>query len=113
MKINITESQFYNLIPPEIKRRIESGDMEIIDKIVESKYRGKAYWTYAENFEDYLNSVIEDSIDYFVFNKEWETENGEWMKKRNEMRKIFQNLTPYLKKKYYYKARKYYKTMRS
>lgn len=113
MKINITESQFYNLIPAKIKRRIELGDMEIIDKIVESKYRGKSYWFYAKNFEDYLNNVIEDSIDSFVFNKEWETEEGEWMRKRNEMKKIFQDIIPYLKKKYYNKAQKYYKTMRS
>ena len=33
MKILITESQLYNLIPSSVKRRLEVGDLEILDSI--------------------------------------------------------------------------------
>jgi hypothetical protein len=112
MKIIISESQFYNLIPSEVKRRLEEVDMENIDKIIKMKYKGKAYWTYNDNFDSYLNTVISDSLETFIFNKYSDYE-GDWMTIRNDMRKILQGMIPYLKKKYNNETKAYYKKMRS
>ena len=125
MKIIISESQFYNLIPSEVKRRLEEVDMENIDKIIKMKYKNKdykAYWIYDDNFDGYLNTVISDSLDTFIFNKYSGYEGDwlvyidtmqDWMTIRNDMRKILQGMIPYLKKKYNNELKAYYKKMRS
>jgi hypothetical protein len=112
MRVIITESQYYNLIPNEIKRRMTPEDFEILDNIVKAKYRGRAYWTYADNFGKYFNNVISDSLDQFVFNFKVEDDEN-WFKKRHVLRRIFNSLVRYLKVRYSLEARAYYKRMRS
>jgi len=110
MRVIITESQYYNLIPIEIKRRMDTEDFSILDDIIKAKYRGRAYWTYADNFDEYFNNVISDSLDQFVFNFKVE-DDEDWFTKRHAVRKIFNSLVPYLKKRYNREAKAYYKRM--
>ena len=114
MKILITESQLYNLIPPSVKRRLEVGDLEILDKAVNMRIRGKGNIVHSESFEQYFNDAISDSIEYLVYqHKDWGFDPDGWLKRRTEMLKIFQGLIPYLEKKYRGKAKEYYKNMKS
>jgi hypothetical protein len=116
MRVIITESQYYNLIPNEIKRRMDPKDFEILDNIVKAKYRGRAYWTYADSFDKYFNNVISDSLNQFVFNNyHFKVGDGKWVGWRNRdvVRRIFNSLTPYLKMRYNREARAYYKRMTS
>jgi hypothetical protein len=112
MRVIITESQYYSLIPNEIKRRMDPEDFNTLDDIIITKYRGRAYWTYADNFDQYFNNVISDSLDHFVFNFKVE-DDEDWFTKRHVVRRIFNSLVPYLKKRYNREARAYYKRMTS
>ena len=114
MKYIITENQLYNLIPSEIKRRINIGDMEIIDKLIKRHYRAKGNWFHSDTFEDYLNTVVLGVISTFIHDhKDMDVDDDNWFRNRNELVQIYQGLVPYLKKKYYNEMKKYYKTMKS
>ena len=114
MKILITESQLYNLIPSSVKRRLEVGDLEILDKKINMEIRGKGNIVHSESFEQYFNDSISDSIEYLVHqHKDWGMDTDDWFTNRTEMEKIFQGLIPYLEKKYRGKAKEYYKNMKS
>ena len=78
---------------------MDPEDFEILDGIIQAKYRGRAYWTYADTFDDYLNNVISDSLDQFVFNFKIE-DDEDWFRKRHVVRRVFNVLVPYLKKRY-------------
>lgn len=113
MKITITESQFYNLIPLEVRRRLEGDDMYIIDKTIKLLYRVKGNWFHSENFEDYLNTVVSDSIYYFVRDyKHLGNDEDNWFR-MNELQQIYRGLIPYLKKKYHNEMKTYYRQMKS
>jgi hypothetical protein len=114
MKITITESQFYNLIPLEVRRRLEGDDMYIIDKTIKRLYRAKGNWFHSENFEDYLNTVVSDSIYYFVRDyKHLGNDEDNWFKDINELERIYGGLIPYLKKKYHNEMKTYYRQMKN
>ena len=103
MKIIITEEQFYNLIPNSIKRRLEAGDLDKLELIIDKKYRLRGYYL-SGDFEYYLNSVISDSIDTFVINNKYElyvigTNLGDYQDGRRKIISLFQGLIPFLKKK--------------
>jgi len=114
MKILINESQFYNLIPSSVKRRLEVDDLEILDKTINMKIRGRGNWFHSDTFEQYFDDIILGSIEYLVYNhKEWGMDTDDWLKRRTEMEKIFQGLIPYLEKRYRNQAKAYYKKMKS
>jgi ubiquinone biosynthesis protein COQ9 len=92
---------------------MDTKDFSILDDIIKAKYRGRAYWTYADNFDEYFNNVISDSLDQFVryyFNFKVE-DDEDWFTKRHAVRMIFNSLAPYLKKRYNHEAKAYYKRM--
>lgn len=114
MKITITESQFYNLIPLGVRRRLDVGDMDIIEKLIRRLYRAKGNWFHSENFEDYLNTVVSDSIYYFVRDyKHLGNDEDNWFKDINELERIYGGLIPYLKKKYHNEMKTYYRQMKN
>jgi len=102
MKIIITESQFYDLIPPAVRRRMSSKDFEILDDII---HKDKRYFV-AQPFDIYLDGNLHDSLNEFI--REYKVEeiepnldNDDWEREENIIYKIFWLLIPFLKKKYY------------
>jgi|688.fasta_scaffold629602_2 hypothetical protein len=113
MKITITESQFYNLIPLEVRRRLDGDDVYIIDKTIKRLYRAKGNWFHSENFEDYLHMVISDAVSYFVRDhKHLGIDEDNW-EDINDLELIYGGLIPYLKKKYHNEMKRYYEQMKN
>jgi hypothetical protein len=102
MKIIITEEQFYNLIPPSVKRRMTERDFGILYDIIDNNRR---YYV-AQDFDRYLEGNLQDSLNEFI--KYYKVEeidpnlnNDDWDDEENLKYKIFWQLIPFLKKKYY------------
>jgi hypothetical protein len=104
MRIIITENQLHNLIPISVKRRIDDGDLELIDNLIKQKYgQGRSYWNFSSDFDTYLSYIIADSInDLVYFHKDYGIMDNDpnWSDRRNVYSKVFQGLMPYLKHKY-------------
>jgi len=109
--VNESKKNSYNLIPSEIKRRLEPGDFDDLELIIDSKYKLRGYYL-SGNFENYFNSVISDSIDTFVVNYKFPRyENGDFDDYQAGRRKViflFQGLIPFLKEKYRDKLYEFY-----
>ena len=102
MKIIITEEQFYNLIPNSVKRRMTNKDFQILYDIIDNNRR---YYV-AQDFDRYLEGNLQDSLNEFI--REYKVEeidpnlnNDAWDDEENIRYKIFWQLIPFLKKKYY------------
>jgi hypothetical protein len=102
MKIIITESQLYNLVPNELKRRMSLDDFGVLDDII---HKNKRYFV-AQPFDRYLDGNLHDSLYEFV--REYKVEeiepnldNDDWDNEEDIIYKIFWQLIPFLKKKYY------------
>jgi hypothetical protein len=90
------------------------GDMDIIEKLIRRLYRAKGNWFHSENFEDYLDTVVLDTISYFVrYNKHSDFDEDNWFSDMAELERIYRGLIPYLKKKYYNEMKTYYRQMKS
>jgi hypothetical protein len=102
MKIIITESQFYDLIPPAIRRRMTSKDFQILDDII---HKNKRYFV-AQPFDRYLDGNLHDSLNEFVHDYKAEEfdqdlDNEDWFERGESIiYEIFRQLIPFLKKKY-------------
>jgi hypothetical protein len=111
MKIIITEEQFYNLIPISIIRRLEPGDFDDLELIIDKKYSLRGYYL-SGDFEYYLNSVISDSIDTFVIDYKFPRYEGgdldDYYDSRRKVILMFRGLIPFLKKKYHDKLYQFY-----
>jgi len=102
MKIIITESQFYDLIPQNIKRRLSPGDLESLDNIIKRNMTGHHYLS--DSFFGYSGWVIGDSLNEFVLeNKSDDVDMGpnDWEDDQNKILRIFRPLIPFLEKKYH------------
>jgi hypothetical protein len=102
MKISITESQFYNLIPPAVRRRMTSKDLEILDDIVRSNMN----FFINQGFDGYYKSNLSDSLNEFIDNFKvreisQNLDDTEWERQENLIYDIFRQLLPYLEKRYY------------
>jgi hypothetical protein len=102
MKIIITEEQFYNLIPPSVKRRMTNKDFEILDGIIDNN---KLYFI-TQSFGEYLDGTLRDSLNEFI--REYKVEeidpnldNDDWDNEEDIIYNIFWQLIPFLKKKYH------------
>jgi hypothetical protein len=102
MKIIITEEQFYNLIPPAVKRRMTDKDFDILDDVIRNN---KRYYV-AQDFDRYLEGNLHDSLNEFVHDYKLEEINryldyDDLDDEENIKYKIFLQLIPFLKKKYH------------
>lgn len=113
MKIIITENQFYDLIPLGVKRRLDVGDMEIIDKLIKRYYRAKGNWFHSNTFEDYLTTVVLSVIDTFINDHRDLEDDDNWFRNRRELEQIYRGLVPYLKKRYHNEMKTYYRQMKN
>ena len=102
MKIIITEEQFYNLIPQSVRRRMTEKEFQILYDIIDNN---KRYYV-AQDFDRYLEGNLQDSLNEFI--KYYKVEeidpnlnNDDWDDEENLKYKIFWQLIPFLKKKYY------------
>jgi len=109
MKIIITESQLYNLIPNELKRRMSPDDFEDLDKIIKHNMNEFIYLN--DTFEEYLRWTLGDSLNHFVTEyKSDDIDMGEddWHDKLNERLRLYWDLIYFLRKKYYEEFRETY-----
>jgi hypothetical protein len=102
MKIIITEEQFYNLIPPSVRRRMTDNDFDILDVVI---HNNKRYYV-AQDFDRYLEGNLHDSLNEFVHDYKLEEINryldyDDLDDEENIKYKIFWQLIPFLKKKYH------------
>lgn len=107
MKIIITESQLYNLIPQSLRRRMKDVDFDRIDDIIESNL--PFFISHSENIYDFTDDIIRDSLhefvmeykldEYVVYNRE-DNEERYYEEEENKVFEIFQGLIPFLKMKY-------------
>jgi len=102
MKILITEEQFYNLIPPVVRRRMTEKDFGILYDIIDNN---KRYYV-AQDFDRYLEGNLRDSLNEFIHDYKVEEidpnlDNDDWDDEENTKYKIFWQLIPFLKKKYH------------
>jgi hypothetical protein len=114
-KKQLTESQYERLfgeLPNSIKRRLEPGNLDKFDEIVDNKYKLRGYYL-SGDFENYFNSVISDSIDTFVVNYKFPRYEGgtdldDYNADRRKVISLFQGLIPFLKEKYRDKLYEFY-----
>lgn len=109
MKIIITESQFYDLIPMTLKRRLSQDDFEILDKIIKLNMNEFIYLN--DVFEEYLRWTLGDSLSHFVTeykSDDIDMDEEDWMDKLNERLGLFWDLIYFLRKKYYEEFRETY-----
>jgi hypothetical protein len=109
MKIIITESQFYDLIPMTLKRRLSQDDFEILDKIIKLNMNEFIYLN--DVFEEYLRWTLGDSLNHFVTeykSDDIDMDEEDWMDKLNERLGLFWDLIYFLRKKYYEEFRETY-----
>jgi hypothetical protein len=109
MKIIITEEQFNNLIPLSVKRRMKPEDFGIIDDNI---HKNKRYY-FGLSFDGFFEGLIRDSLNEFI--KEYKVEeinpnldDDVYEREENLVYKIFWQLIPFLKKKYYDEIYEYY-----
>jgi hypothetical protein len=113
--INESKKDLYNLIPSEIKRRLEPGDLDKFDEIVDNKYKLRGYYL-SGDFENYFNSVISDSIDTFVVNYKFPRYEGgtdldDYNDDRRKVLSLFRGLIPFFLKKYRDKLYQFYRDL--
>ena len=114
-KKQLTESQderLFGELPNSLKRRLEPGDLDKFDEIVDNKYKLRGYYL-SGDFENYFNSVISDSIDTFVVNYKFPRYEGgtdldDYNDDRRKVLSLFQGLIPFLKEKYRDKLYQFY-----
>ena len=117
-KKQLTESQdkkLFGELPNSIKRRLEPGDLDKFDEIVDNKYKLRGYYL-SGDFENYFNSVISDSIDTFVVNYKFPRYEGgtdldDYNDDRRKALSLFQGLIPFLKEKYRDKLYQFYRDL--
>ena len=117
-KKQLTESQdekLFGELPNSIKRRLEPGDFDYLELIIDSKYKLRGYYL-SGNFENYFNSVISDSIDTFVVNYKFPRYEGgtdldDYNADRRKVISLFQGLIPFLKEKYRDKLYQFYRDL--
>jgi hypothetical protein len=110
--MNESKENLYDLIPPKVKRRLEPGDLDELELIIDKKYSLRGYYL-SGDFENYLNSVISDSIDSFVVNNKSDayvigSNLDNYMDRRRKVILIFKGLIPFLKEKYRDKLYQFY-----
>jgi 3'-phosphoadenosine 5'-phosphosulfate sulfotransferase (PAPS reductase)/FAD synthetase len=68
MKIIITESQFYNLLPNEIKRRLSQEDIQILDGYIqhEKKVQALSFGSDSSDAADFVYEVVRNSFNDFI-----------------------------------------------
>jgi hypothetical protein len=111
-QLNESKKNLYDLIPPNVKRRLEPGDLDELELIIDKKYSLRGYYL-SGDFEDYFNSVISDSIDTFVVNNKSEvytigTDLDDYNASRRKVISLFRGLIPFLKEKYRDKLYQFY-----
>ena len=115
---NINESQderLFGELPNSVRRRLEPGDLDKFDEIVDNKYKLRGYYL-SGDFENYFNSVISDSIDTFVVNYKFPRYEGgtdldDYNDDRRKVLSLFRGLIPFLKKKYRDKLYQFYRDL--
>lgn len=110
--MNESKENLYDLIPPKVKRRLEPGDLDDLELIIDKKYSLRGYYL-SGDFENYFNSVISDSIDTFVVNNKSDayvigTGLDNYMDRRRKVILLFKGLIPFLKEKYRDKLYQFY-----
>ena len=111
-QLNESKKDLYDLIPPNVKRRLEPGDLDDLELIIDKKYSLRGYYL-SGDFEYYFNSVISDSIDSFVANNKSDmyvigTNLDNYNTSIGKVISLFQGLIPFLKEKYRDKLYQFY-----
>jgi hypothetical protein len=107
MKIIITESQLYNLIPNEIRRRITDKDLKKIDSILQNNipyYQGS-------NVDEFIDQAITDTMHEFVNEYKFDDidyDSDNWGDQESDVFNLWWKLIPFLKKRYYGELAIYY-----
>jgi hypothetical protein len=107
MKIIITESQLYNLIPNELKRRLTDDDFKIIDDILWSDIENY----HAPNLNEFIYFVISDTLSRFVNEYKFDDidyDSDNWVDDESYRFNLWWKLIPFLKMKYHNKLAAYY-----
>jgi len=110
MRIIITESQLYNLLPRSLKRRMSEEDFVNFDNIVQSK---KQFGTLRLEFGDYRESVLQDALGDFVNEYKMDipygiTDDNRYMDLYDNLFDLYWGLLPYLRKRYQDELYDYY-----
>ena len=108
MKIIITESQLYNLIPNEIKRRITNDDLIIIDRILRNNL---SYFSFSYPFNEYIEMIIRDTLNEFVNEYKLNDINydlDDWGDKESDVFNLWWGIIPFLEKRYHNELLGYY-----
>lgn len=97
----ITKEQL-DLIPFSVRRRMTKKDFGVLDDIIHNNRR---YYV-AQDFDRYLDGNLRDSLNEFIHDYKVEEidpnlDNDDWDDEENTKYKIFWQLIPFLKKKYY------------
>ena len=108
MKIIITKEEI-DLIPTVVKRRMTERDFGILYDIIDKNKRFDLY----NPFDKYLDITLRDSLgdfiaEYIVVKIDPNLDDDEWTSEENKIYKIFWELMPFLKKKYYDDLYDYY-----
>jgi hypothetical protein len=108
MKIIITETQLYNLVPPAVRRRITDKDLKKIDSILQNNipyYQGS-------NVDEFIDQAITDTMHEFVSEYKLDDEVNydldDWGDKESSVFNLWWQLIPFLKKRYYGELAIYY-----
>jgi hypothetical protein len=100
MKIIITESQLYNIVPNEIRRRVTDKDLKKIDSILQINIR----YYQASNVHEFIDLAITDTMNEFVNEYKLDEVNYDldnWEDQESNIFKLWWKLIPFLKKRYY------------
>jgi hypothetical protein len=107
--VNESKENLYNFIPSEIKRRMTERDLGILYDIIDKNKR----FDLNNPFDKYLDINLRDSLgefihEYTVAKIDPNLDGDEWTSEENKIYKIFWELMPFLKKKYYDDLYDYY-----
>ena len=104
----ITKEQL-DLIPPVVRRRMTDKDFQILDDIIDTNKR----YDLNNPFDTYFDRNLRDSLNEFIHDYKAEEidpnlNNDDWVNEERIVYKIFWQLIPFLKKKYYNDLYDYY-----
>lgn len=101
MKIIITEEQFYNLIPPSVRRRMTDNDFDILDDVIHTNKK----YDLNNPFNKYLDINLRNSLHELIQHKVSKINpnlgDDAFEYEESLLYKIFLQLIPFLKKKYH------------
>jgi len=114
MRIIITESQLYNLIPRSLKRRMSPDDFDILDSFIkDTKKQSAGMMGIYNNFADYRDDVLKDGLNEFVDKYKIERDDDDeldwdYTSEQESVFDLYWDLLPFLRKIYHDELYEFY-----